>query len=109
MRSPWLPLPIFQPERWLELPATKLQEIYVLDSRGGKEIFWAQEPSGDSVQVVQGQGVEALPEAQEVAPVVYDVLGREVVRRRPGCMAADWHRMTLAAGNWPSGSYVVTF
>ncbi|WP_245771924.1 T9SS type A sorting domain-containing protein [Rhodothermus profundi] len=59
-------------------------------------------PAGDQVVVRFG-----LPTASEVELVVYDVLGREVVRRRPGRMAAGWHREVLATGSWPAGRYVV--
>ncbi|WP_397546787.1 M12 family metallo-peptidase [Rhodothermus marinus] len=48
-----------------------------------------------------------LPEASEVELVVYDVLGREVVRLRPGRVAAGWHREVLMTDGWPAGRYVV--
>ncbi|MDQ7041728.1 MAG: T9SS type A sorting domain-containing protein [Rhodothermus sp.] len=48
-----------------------------------------------------------LPAAEEVELRVYDVLGREVVRRQLGRVAAGWHRVELATGAWSSGRYVV--
>ncbi|MFO7313162.1 M12 family metallo-peptidase [Rhodothermus marinus] len=59
-------------------------------------------PARDRVVVRFG-----LPEASEVELVVYDVLGREVVRRRPGHVAAGWHREVLMTDEWPAGRYVV--
>ncbi len=48
-----------------------------------------------------------LAETQEVELMVYDVLGREVVRRRLGRMVAGWHWEALDAAAWPAGRYVV--
>ncbi|ACY48934.1 zinc-dependent metalloprotease [Rhodothermus marinus] len=111
---------------------TALREVYVLDSSCGEEIFCAQAVGGDTLQVVQerlsaerlpaapeleglypnpaGDRVVVrfgLPEASEVELMVYDVLGRAVVRRRPGRMEAGWHREVLMTDGWPAGRYVV--
>ncbi len=111
---------------------TALREVYVLDSSCGEEIFCAQAAGGDTLQVVRGRLLEerlpevpvleglypnpagdrvvvrfGLPEASEVELMVYDVLGRAVVRRRPGRMEAGWHREVLMTDGWPAGRYVV--
>lgn len=47
-----------------------------------------------------------LPETAMVSLVVYDVLGREVVRLVEGELPAGWHRARFDAGSLPSGVYL---
>jgi hypothetical protein len=49
----------------------------------------------------------ALPESGDVAVVVYDVLGREVVRLVDGPLEAGRHTVAWDARGVPSGTYVV--
>lgn len=48
----------------------------------------------------------ALPEAVDVRLVVYDVLGREVVRLVDGPMGAGLHSVRFEAADLPSGTYL---
>ncbi|SHL08975.1 M12 family metallo-peptidase [Rhodothermus profundi] len=107
---------------------TVTQEVYVLDPGCEDELGgFCKRALEDSVRVVRGRLPEAvvlaevypnpaqdqvvvrfgLPAAQEVELRVYDVLGREVVRRRLGRMEAGWHREVLSTGHWSAGRYVV--
>ena len=46
-----------------------------------------------------------LPEASQIALVIYDVLGREVTRLVEGPLEAGRHSVTWEAGHLPSGTY----
>ncbi len=48
-----------------------------------------------------------LPEASPVRLVLYDVLGREVLRVRDGDEAAGWHETSLDTGGLASGLYLL--
>lgn len=47
----------------------------------------------------------ALPQSSHVSLVVYDVLGREVARVVHGILPAGFHRVSVDAGQWTSGTY----
>jgi 2',3'-cyclic-nucleotide 2'-phosphodiesterase (5'-nucleotidase family) len=47
-----------------------------------------------------------LPSSADVEVVVYDVLGREVLREASGALAAGTHDLRLDAAGWASGVYV---
>ena len=47
-----------------------------------------------------------LPETTVVSLIVYDVLGREVVRLVDAKLPAGWHRTHFDGGNLPSGIYL---
>ncbi len=47
-----------------------------------------------------------VPEAELIQLVVYDILGREVMRLVDGMVAAGWHEVPVDASHLPSGTYL---
>jgi hypothetical protein len=49
----------------------------------------------------------ALPEKSDVSIIIYDLLGREVVKLINGVQQAGWHKMVFVADNRASGIYFI--